>query len=210
MVAKRRAALAAARKAAGYTQEQLAAVLHVERSTVIRWEAGRHAPVPYLWPKLAHVLGISRDQLTALLTDDHPTEPVAHPPPESRAVPSDDMRRRTLMNWGVAATAAVLGISAGTTIGMTDVHRLQRAAARLHSLDQQHGGDSLWQAALTQAHVGGQLLEHGRYTDTVGQHLLTATGQLHICAGWLALDAGQHEVRPELLQRSPGHESPSQ
>jgi DNA-binding XRE family transcriptional regulator len=65
MAAKRRTALAAARKAAGYTQEQLAAVLYVERSTVIRWEAGRHAPVPFLWPKLAHILGISRDQLTA-------------------------------------------------------------------------------------------------------------------------------------------------
>ncbi len=45
MVTKRRVALATARKAAGYTQEQLASVLCVERSTVIRWEAGRHAPV---------------------------------------------------------------------------------------------------------------------------------------------------------------------
>lgn len=194
MAAKRRTALVAARKAAGYTQEQLAAVLHVERSTVIRWEAGRHAPVPYLWPKLAHVLGISRDQLTALLTDEL-AHPAASPPPESRAVASEDMRRRTLMNWGVAVTAgAGLGVSAGTTIGMTDVHRLQRAAARLHSLDQQHGGDTLWHAALAEARDGMQLLEYGSYTDTVGQHLLTATGQLQICAGWLALDAGQHEV----------------
>jgi len=94
---------------------------------------------------------------------------------------------------GVAVTAgAGLGVSAGTTIGMTDVHRLQRAAARLHGLDQQHGGDTLWQAA--EARDGMQLLEYGSYTDTVGQHLLTATGQLQICAGWLALDAGQHEV----------------
>ena len=123
MAAARRAALAAARKAAGYTQEQLAAVLHVERSTVIRWEAGRYAPVPYLWPKLAQVLGISRDQLTALLADDDPTPPAAHPPLGRCTVASEDVRRRTLMNWGGAVTAAVgLGVSVGTTIGMTDVH----------------------------------------------------------------------------------------
>ena len=187
MAAARRAALAAARKAAGYTQEQLAAVLHVERSTVIRWEAGRHAPVPYLWPKLVRVLGISRDQLMALLADDDPTQPAAHPPPERCTVASEDVRRRTLMNWAGAVTATVgLGVSAGTTIGMTDVRRLQRAAARLHGLDQQHGGDSLWQAALAEARDGMQLLEYASYTDTVGQHLLTATGQLQICAGWLA------------------------
>jgi len=195
MVEKRRTALAAARKAAGYTQEQLAAVLHVERSTVLRWEAGRHAPVPYLWPKLAHVLGISRDQLKALLTDDDLAQPAAYPLPKSQAVALEDMRRRTVMKWGVATTAAAsLSATAGTAVGMADVKRVQRAAARLHSLDQQHGGDTLWQAALAEARDGMQLLEYGSYTDTVSQHLLTATGQLQICAGWLALDAGQHEV----------------
>lgn len=197
MARRRRPKLAAARKSAGYTQEALAEVLHVERSTVIRWEAGRHAPVPYLWPKLAHVLGLTREQLQQLLAGDElsPSQPAAYPPPTNQAVALEDMKRRPLMKWGVAATAAAsLSASAGTTVGMVDVKRLQRSAARLHSLDQQHGGDTLWQAALVQAHEGVQLLEYGSYTDTVGQRLLTATGQLQICAGWLAFDAGQHEV----------------
>ncbi|MGH3899906.1 MAG: hypothetical protein ACRDTA_17035, partial [Pseudonocardiaceae bacterium] len=166
-------------------------MLHVERSTVIRWEAGRHAPVPYLWPKLAHVLGLSRDQLKALLTDDDRTQSTAYPPPQSQAVALEGMKRRTLMKWSVAAPAAA---SLSTGAGMADVNRLQRSAARLHSLDQQHGGETLWQAALAEARDGMQLLEYSSYTDTVSQHLLTATGQLLICAGWLALDAGQHEV----------------
>ncbi|MGQ0717922.1 MAG: helix-turn-helix domain-containing protein [Pseudonocardiales bacterium] len=197
MVTKRRAALATARKAAGYTQEQLAAVLHVERSTVIRWEAGRHAPVPYLWPKLGRILGVSREQLQLLLAGDvlRPAPPAVCSPPTNQAVALEDIKRRTMMKWGVAATAAAsLSASAGTAVGMADVKRLQRSTARLHSLDQQHGGDTLWRAALDEARDGMQLLEYGSYTGTVGQHLLTATGQLQICAGWLALDAGQHEV----------------
>ncbi|MFI5586343.1 helix-turn-helix transcriptional regulator [Amycolatopsis sp. NPDC051758] len=64
---RRRAELISARKVAGYTQEGLAAALNVDRSTVVRWEAGDHVPLPYLWPKLASVLGRSRGELQALV-----------------------------------------------------------------------------------------------------------------------------------------------
>ncbi len=70
MVAKRRQQLATARKAAGYTQEALAEALHVDRATVIRWEAGRHLPVPYLWPKLAKLLGVTRERLQELFANE--------------------------------------------------------------------------------------------------------------------------------------------
>lgn len=74
MVAKRRRTkLAAARKAAGYTQEGLAAALYVDRATVINWEAGRHVPQPYLQPKLARLLGVTKERLQELLTDDDHT-----------------------------------------------------------------------------------------------------------------------------------------
>lgn len=70
MARRRRTGLVAARKAAGYTQERLAEALYVDRSTVIRWEAGLHAPVPYLWPKLATLLGVTRERLQVLLVDE--------------------------------------------------------------------------------------------------------------------------------------------
>lgn len=64
---KRRTELAAVRKTSGYTQESLAAALGIDRSTVIRWEAGDYAPLPYLRPKLARLLRQSPGQLRVLL-----------------------------------------------------------------------------------------------------------------------------------------------
>jgi transcriptional regulator with XRE-family HTH domain len=76
-VVRRRAALAGVRKAAGHTQESLAAALHIDRSTVIRWEAGEHAPLPYLRPGLARLLGQSPEQLRALIEEDSDTRSLA-------------------------------------------------------------------------------------------------------------------------------------
>lgn len=196
---RRRAGLVAARKAAGYTQESLAEALYVDRSTVMRWEAGVHSPVPYLWPKLGKLLGVSRERLVGFLAAGNPS------PPANQEVVSEDMKRRTLMKWGVAATA-VAGLSAGpgTNVGLGDVRRIRDAAARLARLDQQHGGDTLWQSALVQVHGGMHLLEHGTYTDTVARELLTATGLLQTQAGWMALDAGEHTVAHKCFSEALG------
>ena len=64
---EKRVRLARSRKTAGYTQEAFAEALGVDRSTVVRWEAGDHEPLPYLWPKMARLLTVSRDELTELL-----------------------------------------------------------------------------------------------------------------------------------------------
>jgi transcriptional regulator with XRE-family HTH domain len=68
-VAARRVGLVKARKAAGYTQEQLAEQAHVDRSTVIRWEAGGTAPLPYLRPKVARLLRVTSAELEELLAE---------------------------------------------------------------------------------------------------------------------------------------------
>lgn len=63
----KRTALVAARKAAGFSQEELAARVGVERSTVYRWESGETTPLPMLRPGLARLLRLDSDQLSALL-----------------------------------------------------------------------------------------------------------------------------------------------
>jgi transcriptional regulator with XRE-family HTH domain len=89
VVVGHRAALAGARKAAGHTQESLAAALHIDRSTVIRWEAGEHAPLPYLRPGLARLLGQSQEQLRALIGDDSETRLLAEGMPVDVGVACD-------------------------------------------------------------------------------------------------------------------------
>jgi len=90
----RRERLAGRRKALGLTQEDLAALLAVERTTVARWERGETEPLAGLRPRLARALQLSPDQLTALLHVDGAvweTPSAAEPGPGSRA--TDDVSR---------------------------------------------------------------------------------------------------------------------
>jgi tetratricopeptide (TPR) repeat protein/transcriptional regulator with XRE-family HTH domain len=66
--------LAERRKALGLTQEALADLMGVERSTVVRWERGETTPLLWTRPKLARALRVSADRLGELLT---PTAPAA-------------------------------------------------------------------------------------------------------------------------------------
>jgi transcriptional regulator with XRE-family HTH domain len=63
----RRYGLAQRRKAMGFSQEQLAERLGVDRSTIVRWERGDTEPQPWARPKLAEALQVSVDQLVDLL-----------------------------------------------------------------------------------------------------------------------------------------------
>jgi DNA-binding XRE family transcriptional regulator len=66
---QRRTHLARARKAAGHTQESLAELLGLDRSTVVRWERAETTPQPWIRPKLARVLGLSGTALDVALND---------------------------------------------------------------------------------------------------------------------------------------------
>ena len=59
--------LAARRKGCGFTQEELAYALSVDRSTIARWESGETDPQPWVRRKLARVLRLSVEEGAALL-----------------------------------------------------------------------------------------------------------------------------------------------
>jgi DNA-binding XRE family transcriptional regulator len=68
-MAVKRWGLAQRRKAVGLSQEALAGVLDVDRSTVVRWEGGETDPLPWIRPKLAQALHLSVYQLGELLAE---------------------------------------------------------------------------------------------------------------------------------------------
>jgi len=73
-VPAKRHRFAARRKAAGFSQEQLAERLSIDRSTVARWESGETEPQPWIRPRLARALRVSLDQLDHLLAGSDLTE----------------------------------------------------------------------------------------------------------------------------------------
>src|SRR5215469_1270903 len=66
----RRQRLVQRRRALGLTQEALAELVAVGRSTVVRWEHGESEPQPSIRPRLAEALKVSEDLLESLLTTD--------------------------------------------------------------------------------------------------------------------------------------------
>jgi tetratricopeptide (TPR) repeat protein/transcriptional regulator with XRE-family HTH domain len=66
-VVAKRERLVQRRKALGMTQEALAGLLSVERSTVVRWERGESAPLPSIRHKFARALQVTPGQLDELL-----------------------------------------------------------------------------------------------------------------------------------------------
>src|SRR5512135_2811238 len=75
----RRQRLIQRRKALGLTQEALAELVAVGRSTVVRWERGESEPLPSIRPRLARALRISADLLETMLTADEQRDDSATP-----------------------------------------------------------------------------------------------------------------------------------
>lgn len=123
----RRSRLAQQRRAVGLTQEELAEALHVDRTTVHRWESGRSEPQPYMRPKLAKLLGVTRDELAALIRSAK-TRPNAQAGSAER---SESDRRPRPVGPLDALRKAVLGRSTGELSGDLD-----QAVAQAHLLYQ--------------------------------------------------------------------------
>jgi transcriptional regulator with XRE-family HTH domain len=69
-MAAKRQRLAQRRKACGYTQEQFADALRVDRTTVQRWERGEANPQPHQRPKMVRLLQMTSRELEELLAAD--------------------------------------------------------------------------------------------------------------------------------------------
>ncbi|GLZ42701.1 helix-turn-helix transcriptional regulator [Actinokineospora sp. NBRC 105648] len=193
---RKRTRLARARKAAGFTQEALAEAMHVDRSTVFRWELGRSEPLPFLRPKLGRLLGLTREQLETLLVN----EPVA---PAAAPGRSEVDRRQFL-----AGTLFSVAASAGSTqdwllstidevagahgkVDSSQIEALRRAFALYQELDvMRGGGHALAQLTGYLEQVVTPLVNDNGPDSTTGRELHSAAGEQFYLLGWMNYDHG--------------------
>ena len=101
--------LAERRRALGYSQEELAHALGVDRRTVGRWEGRTTTPQPPLRPRLAELLHLDLDELDALVGQPQAVRPEsAGPPPRDHhgSGDLDDMIRRQFLR-AITVTSAL-------------------------------------------------------------------------------------------------------
>jgi tetratricopeptide (TPR) repeat protein/transcriptional regulator with XRE-family HTH domain len=128
----RRDRLAQRRRALGLTQEDLAGLLEIERSTVVRWERGKTQPLPWIQPKLARALQVPADQLADLLDSAAPAGPDRGVPPVPRQLPAAvadftgrtaELQTLTLLSEhvgaGPAGTVVISAIGGTAGVGKT-------------------------------------------------------------------------------------------
>ncbi|NUT36208.1 MAG: helix-turn-helix transcriptional regulator [Hamadaea sp.] len=179
------------RERRGLSLRQLSDLSHVDFGHLSRIENGRRKPTD----GVANAVDIALEADGVLIA----MAKVERAGDDRQGVTSDPMRRRTLVTTPLAAAIASLGGVSDAAqrvgqVGVGDAERLGRAVIRIRTLGHQHGGEDLWQAAAGVAQNGYHLLEHGAYSESVGEMLLTATGRAQMCAGWLAFDSGAHDV----------------
>ncbi|MGW8746552.1 helix-turn-helix domain-containing protein [Streptomyces sp. NPDC055794] len=177
--------LAALRRGAGLSQNQLAARLclasgtaSVTRSEVSRWERGVRVPGAWL-PFLAQVLAVPHSELRQAAAyargDDHAQLPV----------PS-----RTLADLLPDGERLTPGES-GRHLGAADVAELAGRAHALRLADDVLSGGDLIGPAYRELHRAVDLYRTAVVSEATGQELLVQIGELGQIVGWIASDAGR-------------------
>ena len=175
---QRRDLLADRRKAVGLSQGALAQRLGVERSTVVRWEAGKTAPAPWARPPLAQALQVSEEQLDDLL----------------REAEGDDAAVDRRAFAGLATGLALVPLArarSGSRIGATHVQQLQLRTARLRRLDDHLGGMDTYAVYTSEMAATERLIKSASYSGATARALTGVLAEQAQMAGWAAFDAGR-------------------
>ncbi|WP_405657547.1 helix-turn-helix transcriptional regulator [Streptomyces sp. RK9] len=133
--------LAGRRKTLGYSQEELAELLGVDRTTVGRWESGRIKPQPLQRRSLAAALQVSLTELDALLAPPPATDREAAEPQtsdHSGAGDPDEMIRREFLR--ILTVSGVL-----TGLPLDEAEALAEGVRRGAPADFARMNSHLWQ-----------------------------------------------------------------
>ncbi len=208
--------LARRRHAMGMTQEQLAGVLGVERSTIHRWESGEVAPRPLLQPRLARALGASPTELAELLMiddgpshgpgashDERPRTPEASESsrPQQVLTETPTPRRghtpKSRIDIGTSPRDFLAGTLVETPLpsrlGWTEVEHVRATTRAVAMSENLFGGGLSCEAAAAQLRWAGQLLDIQAPND-VRRCVAEAVGNLAGVVAFSAFDIANYNA----------------
>lgn len=190
--------LAEQRRALGYSQEELAQLLGVDRTTVGRWESGRVAPQPLQRRGLAAALEVSLQEVDILLAPSRAADQEAtghQSSAPSNAGDPDEMIRRELLRIltvSGALTALPVGQAEALTDGVrrgvpADFARMNSHLWQVYQLARSKG--SVYPVVRDQLTTLNEALAGSRGS---AQPLLSAAADLFQLAGEVAFDGNRY------------------
>lgn len=181
-MAARRKVFIRVRKAAGFTQESFAEAIHVDRSTVARWEQGTREPLPYQRPKLARLLKITISELDELLHED--ADGVAAAQHVSSPLRDDFVDRSTSVVVQTSSAPA-------QQVAMREVIGFRTVSEAFQAADRKIGGGVLYGQVVRflQDEVAPKLLAPP--SGVTHYEVFSAAASFSEFAGWTAHDSGR-------------------
>ncbi|GAA3790968.1 MULTISPECIES: helix-turn-helix domain-containing protein [Amycolatopsis] len=206
---ERRDAFIAQRCLMGYTQEAFATAVGVEFTTVGRWERGELTPQPWRRGRIAKALGVTLEELGALLSPDIRRNSQRPAPSEQRVVhvppgdPSeeDDMNRRSLLRLFSMAGAFLslpepadavtesVGRTTANSATVAAYSQLNRYLWRAYALAPSKG--TVLPPVRAQLEILSEALTQAQ-TPHTRQHLCALAADLFQLAGEILFDADRY------------------
>src|SRR6266508_985096 len=107
------------------------------------------------------------------------------------------------LRWLVSPPDGRVERNAGSRwVGHSDIQAVQAMQRSLKAIDDGHGGGVALPMAVEYLRGEVAPLLRGRYTDTVGRALFSATSEFTLGVGWMAYDAGKHGLAQRYMAQA--------
>ncbi len=107
------------------------------------------------------------------------------------------------LRWLVSPLDSRVERDAGSQrVGDSEVEAVRAMQRSLKAIDDGHGGGVALPMAVEYLRGEVAPLLRGRYTDTVGRALFSATAELTLGVGWMAYDAGKHGLAQRYMAQA--------
>jgi hypothetical protein len=107
------------------------------------------------------------------------------------------------LRWLVSPVDARVERDAGARlVGHSDIDVVRAMQQSMKAIDDRHGGGVALPMAVEYLRGEVAPLLRGRYTDTVGRALFSATSEFTLGVGWMAYDAGKHGLAQRYMAQA--------